>query len=290
MVACNGETRGDRRVEAAVANEADLVIVLLDIARSAEPCSTRHYWFYIVKHFSLIARASLTTLLPASAWDDATFPSPAIYILVQVPIPNRLEFFLFHPRFCRYSNGPVDWRLAFNGRWLKGLRVFTFYRGCTFSFLLFEFQGCYTFSNSIAILNDVGRFSYFFFTYFSRSFNIPRKFRWKRMRVSILLSFIFFQNSLVQRFFRKKSLPKVSLIIRVVNSWLSARKIDIDRTIQGRHEYRSTAFSIANRGASRYFSCLRLGSARPFNMDICKVMRLLSVRDETSRSFDLSCY
>lgn len=43
-----------------MANEADLVIVLLDIARSAEPCSTRHYWFYIVKHFSLIARASLS--------------------------------------------------------------------------------------------------------------------------------------------------------------------------------------------------------------------------------------
>lgn len=67
MVACNGETPGNRRVGTAVANEADLVIVLLHIARSAEPCSTRHYWFYIVKHFSLIARASLSSLacLPA---------------------------------------------------------------------------------------------------------------------------------------------------------------------------------------------------------------------------------
>lgn len=102
-----GETRGNRRVEAAVANEADLVIVLLDIARSAEPCSTRHYWFYIVKHFSLIARASLTTVpcLP----DDATFRA-TIYILARVYTRyTRLEFFfLFHPRFCRYSNGP-DW-------------------------------------------------------------------------------------------------------------------------------------------------------------------------------------
>lgn len=84
MVACNGETRGNRRVEPAVANEADLVIVLLDIARSAEPCSTRHYWFYIVKHFSLIARASLSLTVPCLP-DDATFQG-TIYILVRVPI------------------------------------------------------------------------------------------------------------------------------------------------------------------------------------------------------------
>lgn len=83
-----GETRGNRRVEPAVANEADLVIVLLDIARSAEPCSTRHYWFYIVKHFSLIARASLTVACPMTL--NATFRA-TIYILVRVPIyPPRV--------------------------------------------------------------------------------------------------------------------------------------------------------------------------------------------------------
>lgn len=59
MVACKRETPGNRSRWPAVANEADLVIVLLRIARSAEPCSTRHYWFYIVKHFSLIARGPL---------------------------------------------------------------------------------------------------------------------------------------------------------------------------------------------------------------------------------------
>lgn len=64
--------------------------------------------------------------------------------------------------------------------------MFTFYRGCTFSFL-FEFQGCYTFSNSIGILNDVGRFSLFFFSLTFRdrlisSINFDRK---KEQRATI---------------------------------------------------------------------------------------------------------